>query len=116
MLCWLNIFDFVILFIKICFCAIADLDSFPAMARMGNAIMSPTSETEPPSRSRPFAGGSRGKRGAAESPHDTEVIFMLPLFQVHLNTLHLQGAMEPEEGGKAYWFIYPLCLSAHRYI
>ena len=64
---------------------ISDLDNFPMVARRGS---------ESPSERR-----STSRRGN-EYNHDTEVIFVLPSLQMHLKTVHKQGAVEPQEGGE----------------
>ena len=46
---------------------------------------------------------SRARPKRSDLTHDTEIIFAMPLCQLHLNTEHLQGAKPPSDTGEHFY-------------
>ena len=63
----------------------ADIDTFP---NMSNFLNDPDSEER------------KAKIKRTTLTHDTEIIFAMPLCQLHLNTEHLQGVKPPADTGR----------------
>lgn len=78
-----------------------DLDSFPQLERLG----SPTTAEVDKSERKTYT------RKGQEYNHETEVIFVLPPFQMVLKTEHLQQEHEPDELGCVFIHFFPQCMS-----